>query len=164
MVYQNQETGLDQGDPRTVGLESSQALSVSVSEIEESMSPVGRLTAKEGSGVVKVVEQLAQSSQEISTERALHNINGSLINGQIMVDIPALLACRSFLACIISSSVLRLRSASWPSFFSLRLAILARNWSTDSAPSLLALMSDFVVLFLIGGEGCVDRSEAHGLL
>ena len=80
-----------------------------------------------------------------------------------MINIPALLACRSFLACIISSSVLRLRSSSWLSFFSLKLAILARNWSTDSAPSLLALISGFVVSLLFRGQGCVDRSEAHGL-
>ena len=101
--------------------------------------------------MVKVVWQLDPSSQEISTERALYNVNESFNKSQAMVNIPALLACRSFLACSISSSVLRLRSASWLSFFSLRLAILARNWSTDSAPSLLALISDFVVSLLIRG-------------
>ena len=100
---------------------------------------------------MKVVWQPDLSLQETSTERALYNVNESFNKSQAMVNIPALLACRSFLACSISSSVLRLRSASWLSFFSLRLAILARNWSTDSAPSLLALISDFVVSLLIRG-------------
>src|SRR5262249_51442380 len=52
------------------------------------------------------------------------------------VDIPALRACLSFLAWSISFSALLARSASsWPCL-EFKLAIRARNWSTDSEPSL----------------------------
>lgn len=53
---------------------------------------------------------------------------------------PARLACRSFRACIISCSFLRSCSASSLPRFSLRLAMRARNWSTDSDASVDALI------------------------
>lgn len=53
---------------------------------------------------------------------------------------PSRLACRSCLPFKISSSICRVRATLSSSRTSFRLAIRARNWSTDSEPSLLALM------------------------
>lgn len=59
---------------------------------------------------------------------------------------PSRLACRSCLPFRISSSICRVRATLSSSRTSLRLAIRARNWSTDSDPSLLPLMLAKVVV------------------
>jgi hypothetical protein len=53
---------------------------------------------------------------------------------------PSRLACRSCLPLRIWSSIWRVRATLSSSCTSLRLAIRARNWSTDSEPSLVALI------------------------
>ena len=66
------------------------------------------------------------------------------LNVKYAPDSPALRACRSFRPCRISSSTLRIRSSSSLSRRSFKLAIRARNWSTDSASSAAVLiMGDF---------------------
>lgn len=59
---------------------------------------------------------------------------------------PSRLACRSCLPFRISSSICLVRATLSSSRTSLRLAIRARNWSTDSEPSLLALILAVVIV------------------
>lgn len=94
------------------------------------------------------------------TARALSNISTSTIQffAAWVCNIPALLACLSFLACSISSSILLDRSASSRPCFAFKLAMRARNWSTDSDPSFDASMVDI----WLGNCGKLEGSAGVG--
>jgi len=68
-------------------------------------------------------------------------LEGPVFDGEIDRALSSLLACRSCLPFRNSSSMRRAAS----SFPCGVLAILARNWSTDSDPSLLALMVQMMI-------------------
>lgn len=91
---------------------------------------------------------------------------GPVLDGERERARSARLACLSRLACSISSSIFLDRSASSRPCLEFRLAIRARNWSTDSEPSLDASMLNMVKgnaeLLTVGAVG--ELSMAQSLL
>lgn len=120
----------------------------------EGLNSTGGFMAKsvdDFEGVV-VANTLAGPVLEGDIERALSTYgtyrqstsSPKLLTWNTTGNSPRRLACLSCLPLRISSSIWRVRATSSSSRPSFRFAIRARNWSTDSEPSLLALMVKYV--------------------